>query len=119
MPKLASKNSDHLRPTNIPKKKPAMSEKKEQAIEKLTTELQAVKKCGGQATKQTQHFENKLSSIPSFQCETIFGSDLTQFLLPRSQDKYHLTKWNFALRAINRRIHRLTKLLKAKLKGYE
>lgn len=118
MPKLMSKHQDNYKEPQL-KKTPVMSERRTQTVKKLESKLAVAARCIDLASNQHSHFERKYNSVPNYQCETVIGSDLAHYLLPRSQDKYHMVRWDFALRAAGRRLSRLNKLLKSKLKGYE
>ena len=117
MPRIISKTIDPAK--RGVKSYPALPEKRAKVVEKLKQEVLVAQQCVDKATQQKTYFERKWNSIPGYQNETVIGADLTQFLVPRSQDKYHLVRWEFAVRTATKRLYRLTKLLKAKLKGYE
>lgn len=90
------------------------SPEKIKVIEKMCAERDAVLKQSKYAESQESHFSRKLSSAPTYQAETMYGSGQAEALFAQSQDKYHAARWRNAKNSIRRRYARLVKLIDRK-----
>jgi hypothetical protein len=114
MPKLYVKQS--VKP-QIVVETPKISERKSKVITKLNTELEVTKKALVRANNKVDFFHRRYEGTPSHYSETQYGSSIAEHLFTRSQDKYHQVKWDTAVKAINRRIKYLKKLIAIKTKS--